>query len=582
MKHRLTRKLLLILAIPLTFELALFSTCALMLNTAETERLNETSTISMIASMSPVLASTVRNLSLAVHSRFTGRNTKSTETDNERKSSEEEIESFHAIKEVHPEFGQEIDSICDSASAIIGLLGNFSRETMDPAVYLELKDYTGNIDTASETILKDLRARREEMKENDAAIRRFFRNFLWFSLGMSLLVALLGLIAFRRLLSRPLGELTRMSYVLAGGGSIEPRQRSDDEIGDLVRSFEDMAAKLEARRRIEKAIEQNTSDIVCTIDLENRLASVNNAAETVLGFDPVSLVKNRITDLMPEEESDIFISHLEEIRQSSSFGSFEARLRKADGTIFDTTWSVRWSGRDRLLYCTIHDVDFERKTEVLSRDLRALITEELKQRLNLARSGFFGSGNEQDEKTAALASSLDATIALLDKLGMAIAGESTDLTTARERQAVLEILRSSIAEVEALAGAKSIRINNSLDETLELDLDSAQIKRVLINLLSNAIKVTPEKETITIAVTIRGEQARFEVSDLGPGIAPNMQHLLFDQFSQLGSSESAEGKGSGLGLYGARKIVESHGGTMGVISDGKSGTTVWFDLPVNP
>ncbi|MGD9681057.1 MAG: ATP-binding protein [Candidatus Obscuribacterales bacterium] len=576
MKHRLTRKLLLILAIPLTFELALFSTCALMLNTAEAERLNETSTISMIASMSPVLASTIRNLSLAVHSRFTDRITENKEVEIERKDSRDRIERFSATRIEHPEFKQEIESICQGATTIIGLLDNFSGQTIEPAVFLELRESARNIDSASRTILEDLQARRTELKKNDAEIRNFFRNFLWFSLAMSLLVALLGLIAFRRLLSHPLAELTRLSYVLAEGGSVEVKSRSDDEIGDLARSFENMAAQLEAKRRIEKAILQNTSDLICTIDKENRLASINTAAEKILGFTPASLVKKGILEILQEDAGESTIKHLDDIRQSGSFGSFEARLRRANGTIIDTTWSVRCSERDQLLYCSVHDVDFERKTEILSRDLRVLVTEELKQKLDLARSIF----SDSSEKTGPLKESFDTTIALLDKLRTAIAEESPDLATNREKHRVRDLIDASVASVEALALARAIEISSIVEENPELSVDPVAIKRVLTNLLSNAIKVSPDQGVILVRATASGDQARFEVSDSGPGIAPNMQHLLFERFSQLGRAESAEGKGSGLGLYGARKIVENHSGAMGLISDGKSGTTVWFSLPV--
>lgn len=115
-------------------------------------------------------------------------------------------------------------------------------------------------------------------------------------------------------------------------------------------------------------------------------------------------------------------------------------------------------------------------------------------------------------------------------------------------------------------------------------IDKKKIKQVLLNLLGNASKFTPENGEISLEVfpELSNEGAkvvRFEVTDSGIGIEQKNQELIFDEFRQVDGSHSREYEGTGLGLPIAKKLIELHGGTMGVKSEVNAGSTFFFELP---
>jgi signal transduction histidine kinase len=116
---------------------------------------------------------------------------------------------------------------------------------------------------------------------------------------------------------------------------------------------------------------------------------------------------------------------------------------------------------------------------------------------------------------------------------------------------------------------------------LRVQADRGRVRQVLLNLLSNAIKFTPDGGRIMVAAgpVNGGSQVRIAVTDTGIGIAPEDQPKLFQEFSQLDASASRKYEGTGLGLALSRRLIELHGGAIGVESEMGKGSTFWFTLP---
>jgi len=118
-------------------------------------------------------------------------------------------------------------------------------------------------------------------------------------------------------------------------------------------------------------------------------------------------------------------------------------------------------------------------------------------------------------------------------------------------------------------------------ENLRVQADRGRVRQVLLNLLSNAIKFTPDGGRITVAAgpVNGGSEVRVAISDTGIGIAAEDQPKLFQEFSQLDASASRKYEGTGLGLALSRRLIELHGGAIGVESEVGKGSTFWFTLP---
>lgn len=109
--------------------------------------------------------------------------------------------------------------------------------------------------------------------------------------------------------------------------------------------------------------------------------------------------------------------------------------------------------------------------------------------------------------------------------------------------------------------------------------DRRRLERVVINLLSNAVKYSPEGTVVTLRVERTADRVLFSVSDQGVGIAEEDMKVLFQPFGRLARTREMA-RGTGLGLFIVRRIIESHGGEVIVRSTLGEGTSIGFGLPL--
>lgn len=105
-------------------------------------------------------------------------------------------------------------------------------------------------------------------------------------------------------------------------------------------------------------------------------------------------------------------------------------------------------------------------------------------------------------------------------------------------------------------------------ETLYVHADPSRIQQVVVNLLTNAVKYTPPKGEIHVRLERAEEDAVFIVSDNGHGIPADLLNSIFEPFVQAEQTLSRSDGGLGIGLAVVRRLVELHGGSVNVVSDG--------------
>jgi PAS domain S-box-containing protein len=109
--------------------------------------------------------------------------------------------------------------------------------------------------------------------------------------------------------------------------------------------------------------------------------------------------------------------------------------------------------------------------------------------------------------------------------------------------------------------------------------DEGKVKQMLLNLLSNAIKFTPQGGRITVSLARNEGGVEASVADTGIGIAKKDLPLLFTEFEQIDNGPGRQQQGTGLGLALTKRLVELHGGTIGVESEPGRGSRFFFTLP---
>jgi two-component system, NarL family, sensor kinase len=158
-----------------------------------------------------------------------------------------------------------------------------------------------------------------------------------------------------------------------------------------------------------------------------------------------------------------------------------------------------------------------------------------------------------------------------DAEGLVLQSQSIDL----DRIAKESIDTVSILGLERQIGLK-LRFNNSDVRQLLLIGDPLQLSRVFTNLLSNAIYHSPHSGKIDIKIEYDNFYCTVQVIDRGRGIDSSDLPWIFDRFYQARDGL----KGSGLGLYLSRQIIEAHGGEIWADSVLPNGTKLCFRLPV--
>jgi PAS domain S-box-containing protein len=152
------------------------------------------------------------------------------------------------------------------------------------------------------------------------------------------------------------------------------------------------------------------------------------------------------------------------------------------------------------------------------------------------------------------------------------------------------IANNSFIYVQTQAVKKHIHLIQDIPNYLPpVQGDDRRLRQVLINLLNNAVKFTEQGGTVTVRaslVSIHFTQSnqwapyiRIEVNDTGIGITPENIGKLFQPFIQIDSALNRKHEGTGLGLSLVKRIVEMHGGEVGVTSEVGRGSCFWFTLP---
>ncbi len=162
---------------------------------------------------------------------------------------------------------------------------------------------------------------------------------------------------------------------------------------------------------------------------------------------------------------------------------------------------------------------------------------------------------------------------------------TTDLT---------QLVPDVLAGMESLIQARDHTVTVGLGSgPLLVRADEMRVRQILFNLLSNAVKFTAPGGSIVVRGGVRrsplplgrGVSERdavwVAVTDTGIGIAPEDQQRLFTEFTQVDASFARRHEGTGLGLALCKRLIEMHGGRIGVESAPGAGSTFWVEFPVD-
>ena len=297
-------------------------------------------------------------------------------------------------------------------------------------------------------------------------------------------------------------------------------------------------------------------------------------------------VKARAEELRAQIGQDVEDSAVEELQQQNrDFVKMLAELEEKREQLEELNSQLNEANRE------LNEANAKlRELADLREEFLALTTHDLRSPLTVISGviSFFTSGRlgelspEQKNMVSMMERNTQSLIELVNDLLDASKLESGTMrldVASIEVGALVKELRETM---EPSAREKEIELAATIPPDLPaVEADRPKLRRILLNLLSNALKFTQKNGRIEIKVERMSERdLRISVSDTGVGIAPEDVERLFDKFEQARSRATRGEKGTGLGLYITRQLVELHGGEIKVESKLGHGSTFSFTLPI--
>ena len=378
--------------------------------------------------------------------------------------------------------------------------------------------------------------------------------------------------------------------------------------------------RLEHRDQLLASYMMSTGEILLGLDLAGEITHANAAAERALGAASGALVGTRL-DQLAVLSDDANGTALFDLARTAGEYSGVIWLLRADGSRFpaEVRLSAAFDRRNALRAMVLvgrdvtdrHEQERElrgrseelalvnqklqgvnrelEEAQRLQNDYLANTSHELRTPLNavigfamLLEQGVHKTEEEGREFARSIRQAAEHLLGvindLLDLAKVAAGRFELRLIAGDIRPAV----QSALEAIRPLASKKGLNLVVDIPiEPLEVTLDPARMRQVLLNLLGNAVKFTEKGE-----VRIRAwrdeatEETRVLIEDTGVGIAPEHRTRLFKKFSQADSSYRRRHSGTGLGLVITQALVKNMGGTIGVESDGLNlGTRVTLAFP---
>ena len=345
------------------------------------------------------------------------------------------------------------------------------------------------------------------------------------------------------------------------------------------------------------AIVSSSEDAIVSKDLNGIIQSWNRSAERMFGYTADEVIGQSITIIIPEDrlsEEDIVLSN---IRAGRAIEHFETVRRRKDGSLVDISLTVSpifrpdgtVSGASKIARDISEPKRLQHAAEEASRmkdDFLALLSHELRTPLNTV-IGYTRMLRRDDLAPELRDRALDAMERNSEALTQLVNDvlDTSRIVTGKMRLVVAPvqlppILGDAIETVRSAAASRDIRLDVNVAGELEVVGDRDRLRQVFWNLLSNAVKFTPANGRVIVEAAADRGSVRISVSDTGIGIEPKHLPYVFQRFWQADNGTSREYGGLGLGLALARHIVEMHGGTIDVTSEGRGlGSTFRVTLP---
>lgn len=356
-----------------------------------------------------------------------------------------------------------------------------------------------------------------------------------------------------------------------------------------------------ARRKRWDAIFNSVEEGICIVDKNSRVVEFNPALEVMSGYLENEVVGKKYHELFKCHDTrgnllgDSIITKALMTQEPIAYDEHIHTNRDGSEQWVGTTCVPLYKG-DGEIECLIvvRDIDNYKQVEKLKSEFVSIASHELRTPLTII-NGYLSLlssgdlGKMSDPKTADSHEKVINKVFLETKRLSALVEDLLNISRIEDGRLKVEIqhvdlinlIKETVSDYQLLAKSKSLELKfiKPVGNYI-VACDSGRIKQVLSNLIDNAIKYTEEGE-ITVSVKRRGEEAVTSVIDTGSGVPAKLREIIFEKFQQAPGSYLKENKGTGLGLFIVKGIIDLHRGEVWVDSELGRGANFSFSLPLS-
>jgi len=428
-------------------------------------------------------------------------------------------------------------------------------------------------------------------KEAWAQIIKTFNNLIFTSAVIAVFLSLvLGYLLSKTITSPIIRVMHKAEKIAEGEFDEQLAVKSEDEIGNLTKTFNYMAKRLKntlseisSERNKVLTILNYMADGVMAYDLKGVVIHSNPAARKYLGDD------------IPEKSFQEFAEAVGlDIKLENIIYLEESTVKEFDTIINDLYVKVYFAvftdtnKKPEGFIVVIHDVTEEQKLDNMRREFVANVSHELRTPITSIKSytETLLDGAMEDSETAerflnVINTEADRMTRLVKDLLQLSRIDNQQVSWNMKEVSLKNIVKDIVDRMQLEAERKHQKLESYvIGEIPNIKGDKDRLEQVFVNLISNAIKYTPENGLITVYIGRIYNEVYVKVTDTGIGIPADSLHRVFERFYRVDKARSRDMGGTGLGLAIAKEIIQAHGGTISISSEEKKGTEVTVRLTV--
>jgi len=422
------------------------------------------------------------------------------------------------------------------------------------------------------------------------------QSFIFGGCVLVLLAAALGLFTSRRI-SQPLQDMRRGAERFAAGDFYHPLTVPDTvELGSLAMTLNRMATQLAEQiavitqqRNEQEAILESMHEGVLALDTQERVITVNRAAEALLGVVATQAKGHTIQEVV----RNVALQRLLVAAVHSPEPTTADIVLRGAGERFlqATATALRDAqGREIGVLVVLNDVTQLRHLENIRRDFVSNVSHELKTPITSIK-GFVETlrdGALEDREHAGrfleiIARHAERLHAIIeDLLALSRLEQDSDgYDIPRLETSLLEVIQAAILDCAAKAEAQHVTVLPTCAAELRAAVNAPLLEQALVNLLENAITYSNPESRVWVTAHQEDDLLVIAVRDQGIGIPQDHLDRIFERFYRVEKARSRERGGTGLGLAIVKHIAQVHGGQVLVTSAVGQGSTFMLRLPLH-